>query len=481
MVFVRRLCAICLVLAWINAAGALTLEECRIENQSGPGAASARCGRLAVPLRADEPERGTISLHVALVPALNLEPRRDPLFILSGGPGQSAADFYLSTAPAFARIRRDRDLVLLDQRGTGRSQRMDCPWPDDAALLQEHVRLDEQVRACLAAMPGDPRDFATSHAVRDLDAVRVALGYQRINLYAISYGTRVAQHYIRRHPTRVRSAILDGVVASETPLGPDTPRVVQQTLDAIFARCAQQVDCAERFPALPALFGALHGALARAPASLELTDPLTAKPVRIQFGVAEFSTAVRMLSYTDETASLLPLLIAENAQGRPQALASQYLMVRNAVSQQLARGMHFAVVCSEDAPRWGQDNEASSANTYLGPAFVRTLRAICSHWPRGPVDAGFFAPLRAQTPTLLLSGENDPATPPSYAATVAAQLPNSRHLVLRGQGHGQIATGCVPQLAAQFIEEGASASLDVSCLEHISAAPFLLSTTASAP
>src|SRR5690606_13512205 len=196
----------------VQASGlaSLPLESCQLSSAAAHAAAAARCGRLAVPENRDEPGGKILRLHVAVIPALRLQPEPDPLFVLSGGPGQAASDFYLSVAPAFARVRRDRDIVLVDQRGVGRSNRLDCALPDSGELAHVDLgRLDAAVQSCLAALPSDPRFYSTSIAVRDLDEVRAALGYERVNVYGVSYGTRVAQHYMRRYPQRVRAAILD--------------------------------------------------------------------------------------------------------------------------------------------------------------------------------------------------------------------------------------------------------------------------------
>ncbi len=175
-------------------------------------------------------------------------------------------------------------------------------------------------------------------------------------------------------------------------------------------------------------------------------------------GESQLSAATRLLSYTDETASLLPLLIHEAQVGeRPQALAAQYLMIRRTMTEQIAQGMHFAVVCSEDAPRWPHDDDATLAATYMGASFMQAMRAICEVWPRGPVDSGFDEPLHTSTPALMLSGGARPATPAQYAARILPGFANAKHLVLAGQGHGQIATGCVPRVAAAFIAAGSVA------------------------
>jgi pimeloyl-ACP methyl ester carboxylesterase len=462
---------------------ALGLRDCRLESATAGGVVAARCGVHVVRENRADPTSRELRIHVAVIPAFRLQPRADALFILSGGPGQAASDFYLSVAPAFARIRRDRDIVLVDQRGTGRSNRLDCDLPDEAEVTAVDLgRLQAAARDCLARLPGDPRYYTTSIAVRDLDDIRAALGYEAISLYGASYGTRVAQHYMRRYPQRVRTAILDGVAPVELALGPDVAPAAQRTLDATFARCSSDRGCAEAFPDIAQRFDELRTRLRQNSVQVSVPDPLTAEATRATLGDMQLGVAIRLLSYTDETASILPLLIHEaQVAGRPQALAAQYLMIKRTMKEQIAQGMHFAVICSEDAPRWPHDDDATLATTYMGESFMQAMRAICAVWPRGPVDPGFNEPLHTSTPTLMLSGGNDPATPDEYAAQILPGFASAKHLVLAGQGHGQIATGCVPRLVAAFIAAGSVAHLDDACVKDVSPAPFILSLTASAP
>jgi pimeloyl-ACP methyl ester carboxylesterase len=482
------------LVAWIfcSAIGAaladepLRLADCRLESGLAGGSAAARCGHYRVRENRDDPQSKELQLHVAVIPALRLKPAADPLFILSGGPGQAASDFYLSVAPAFARIRRDRDLVLVDQRGTGRSNRLNCELPDDSefAVLDPH-KLQAVMRECLASLPGDPRYYTTSIAVRDLDEVRAALGYRTLNLYGISYGTRVAQHYMRRYPDRVRAAILDGAVPAEVALGPDVAIEAQRAIDSALQRCAREHDgCAREFPEISMQFAALQERLRKEPVKVSLPHPLTGSLTNTTLDAARLGAAVRLLSYADETVSTLPLLIHEAQSLRdPQALAAQYLRVESDVSEQIAAGMHFAVVCSEDAPRWAQQDvsEEQLAKTYLGTAFMHSMRAVCEEWPRGPVDPDFGEPLQSSVPTLILSGSNDPVTPERYAEQIVKRLRNGKHLIAAGQGHGQLATGCIPRLTAEFIAAGSAAALDDHCVRTIRPTPFMLSRTAPAP
>src|SRR5690606_5798624 len=175
---------------------------------------------------------------------------------------------YLNMAPAFARIRRDRDIVVVDQRGTGRSQRLDCAFPDEQALT-DGDELQQTIQQCIGSLPGDVRFYTTSIAVQDLDAVRAALGHARINLYGVAYGTRVAQHYMRRHPERVRSAIRGGVVPADLPLGPTIATDAQAALDRAFQRCNDDAACGNAFPDVAASFQALRTRLSRRPESLQ--------------------------------------------------------------------------------------------------------------------------------------------------------------------------------------------------------------------
>lgn len=481
------------LVAWIfcSAIGAafadepLRLADCRLESALAGGSAAARCGQFRVRENRDDPQSKELQLHVAVIPALRLKPAADPLFILSGGPGQAASDFYLSVAPAFARIRRDRDLVLVDQRGTGRSNRLDCELPDDSEfIVLDQPKLHAAVQACLAALPGDARYYTTSVAVRDLDDVRAALGYRTLNLYGISYGTRVAQHYMRRYPQRVRSAILDGAVPAEVALGPDVAIEAQRAIDVTLQRCDRDVACAGKFPDIAAQFTALQASLRKEPVKLSISHPLTGVLTSTMLDVARLGAAVRLLTYADETVSTLPLMIHEaHTLHDPQALTAQYLRVESNIAEQIAEGMHFAVVCSEDAPRWAQENVSDEelAKTYLGTAFMHGMRAVCEGWPRGPVDDDFGKPLQSNVPTLILSGSNDPVTPDRYADQIMKGLAYGKHVIGAGQGHGQLATGCIPRLTAEFVAAGSPTALDDHCVRNIRPTPFMLSRTAPAP
>ena len=467
----------------------LSLEECRIEHPRGLASYAARCAVLEVPENPEDASGRKIGLRIAVVPAIDRRGARDPLFILSGGPGQAATDFYTSAAPAFARIQRERDIVLVDQRGTGGSNVLACPFPDEAELAQlDMERIRAFSRDCLKVLQGDPRYYTTSVAVRDLDAARAALGYERVNLYGISYGTRVAQHYLRRYPQRTRAVILDGVVPPQQILGIDSALLAQRALDRIFERCRTEPACHETFADPAGQFAALRAEVEKRPAEIALPDPATGSVKRTRFSSGHLQVSIRLLTYSADRAALIPLLVHQAVKQRNYApLAAHAEMISEQLGDQLAVGMHNAVVCTEDVPYYGASaiDRGALAQTYLGTMQLDGLVASCEVWPRGVIDPDFHAPLLSSTPVLLLSGSVDPVTPPEYAERAAATLRNSRHLVLEGHGHGQLALGCMPRVMADFIDaasgDDAAKKLDATCLAKATPAPFFVSFAGPRP
>jgi len=469
----------------LHAKSLITLDPCRIADIDGLVSVEARCGKYAVPENPDDPDGKRIELAVAVVPAVATKSKPDPLFLIAGGPGQGTIEGFAPLLGAFAGIRRERDLVLVDQRGTGGSNRLDCAIPEDALEAGEipPAELRELARACLPALPGRPQYYTTSIAVRDLDAVRAALGYASVNVLGGSYGTRVAQHYARRYPEHTRTVVLDGVVPPTLALVPAIAIESQRALEGVFARCAADAACNERFPDLPEQFARLDARLRKAHVDVTLADPVTAASRKVNVTRWHLVTMARMLTYSPWTASLLPLLVHEAAtNGNYAPLAAQAEMQSKDLVRMIAMGMHNSVVCAEDAPRFdgAVPREALEA-TAIGPLMLDGVRAICEAWPRGPVDADFAKPLDSAVPALLLSGEFDPATPASYGATAAKGFRNGLHLIIPGQGHGQSRLPCIQRLLRDFIEAGSVQGLDSKCVGQIQPAPFFLSFSGSAP
>ena len=480
---IRALCSIgILAFVAVDANAQIATTQCRLTAAWLP-AVSAQCSTLTVLEDSSAPaDAAQIELFIARVPSLNAAPREDPIVIIAGGPGQAATDFYPRVRAAFEPIRRERDIILVDQRGTGHSAPLQCPQVSAATVeLAEPATLPALMEACLAELDGDPRLYTTSIAVSDLEQVREALGIEQWNLYGVSYGTRVAQHYLRRYPQRTRALILDGVAPSETPLGPDVAAQSQRVLDLILARCATESACADRYPGIATQLDLLLASLAAGPATVVLADPRSAMPQTRQLSLAHVAAVLRLLSYSPQTAALLPLLIDAAVSGNLAPLAAQAQMITSELESALSLPMHNAVVCTEDAPFFAATPPAEIETTYLGTTLIDALTAVCEVWPGGVLDADLREPLRSDHPALLLSGDADPITPPDYAEQVLAGLSNARHLVGPGQGHGLAGVGCVPRLMRDFLDTLEPDSLDASCLERAQASPFFLDFNGPAP
>jgi pimeloyl-ACP methyl ester carboxylesterase len=466
-----------------KSAWALDERACRLQADALP-AAFGQCATLSVPENYAAPEGTRLELYVARVPAASANPRPDPLVLISGGPGQSAIDFYLQSRAAFELVRRDRDIVLLDQRGTGRSVAgLQCELPEGMELeMAGNEVLDRVIGACLTELSNDPAAFTTSVAVRDLERLRQALGIAEWNLYGISYGTRVAQHYLRRYPEATRAVILDGIVPAALALGPDIAPNAQAALDAIWQRCAQAAACADRFGDLPRKFDAVQQRLAAGALSIDTSDPVSGNALQTRFGENEFRAVVRLMSYSAQTAALLPLVVDEAHAGNYRPLAGQAQIVVEGLSESLSFAMHNSVVCTEDAPFFPADAEAYATGAYLGNSVFGALETICARWPRGVIDEDFKTAVRSDRPVLLLSGQNDPVTPPAYAEAVRdGGLSNAVHLIGRAQGHGLAAVACVPRLLRLFLNEPEPGRLDAACLADEAPTPFFLSFQGPAP
>jgi pimeloyl-ACP methyl ester carboxylesterase len=461
----------------------LPLHECRLEHPLNLTSIAARCGTLSVPEDREQSDGANIDLNVAVVPALNRRSKAAPLFLLAGGPGQSAVQSYVALAGAFARINRNHAIVLLDQRGTGRSNPLTCDYPEEWRQPADPLPvLRRATEECLAKLGQHVRFYTTSIAVRDLEEVRAALGYPQIDLYGGSYGTRVAEAYMRRYPARTRAVILDGVTYPEQAIGAETPQDGERALNLIVARCKRAPECAAAYPELQQELDALLRQFGPQKVALTIDDPNSGLPMQIEFNHAVLSAALRFLSYSAMQASLLPALIQQAAHGTLRPLASQAIMNARQIGDQLANGMQFSVICAEDEPLFASAmDRAAMSKTYQGTEQVDAVREICKLWPRGPVDSDLHAPLHSDIPTLLLSGEADPVTPPRDAERAAAGLGRHRHLILKGEGHGQLGTGCMPRLTAAFLDTAAPEKLDASCLEEHSSEPFFISMTGPAP
>jgi pimeloyl-ACP methyl ester carboxylesterase len=416
--------------------------------------------------------------------------------MIAGGPGQSALDTYQSLAGAFRHLTRDRDMVLIDQRGTGQSNKLNCPaLPETLGnnTTGDLEQIRQQANACLDSLEMDPRYFSTSVAVMDLEAVRQQLGISQWNLYGISYGTRVALHYLRRFPDSVRTIALDAVVPPPVALGPEIATLAQRSLNLIFERCQQNPGCADAFGHQGESVAALLEELDRHPQTIRYEDISTGTQTTRTFTRDDLAMTLRLMSYSSQTASILPSMLHQAISYDNFApLARQSDRQSSLLGDTLATGMHHTIVCTEDVPFYlkstssdeaPDDLQDESINTYsyLGEDVVELIRATCQQWPQGVIDDDFKEPVRSSVPALILSGETDPITPPDYGRQVAATLSNAHHIVNSAEGHMQVATGCIPVVLAKFVDQASIEDLDDDCLERIRPLPFFVDANGPLP
>jgi pimeloyl-ACP methyl ester carboxylesterase len=449
-----------------------------------------RCANIAVP---EDRERGSdssarkIAIHLAVIPALARKPERDAIFVLAGGPGQSATDLAGSLYSLLSKLGRDRDVVLVDQRGTGGSNPLSCSEETATQGIGDEFDpkdIDARIAHCAKRLSAkaDLTRYTTTIAMQDLDEVRARLGYRQIDLWGGSYGTRAALEYVRQFPDRVRTMTLDGVAPAWQKLpisfGVDT----YATLVALVDSCSHDVVCAKRYPDLGADITGLLTRLDAKGIPTDITNPATGKKQHITVTRTGFAQLLRTPLYIGLTASLLPAALEQASHDNFDALAALTFTISDGLDDRLALGMHLSVICSEDVPAISADDlaaaRAEAAKSVVdgrpnvfASIYAEHYRKLCSNWPSRPQPTAYFETLAgkpgAKVPTLLLSGGIDPATPPAHAESVARAMTNAKHLIATGVGHGVSLQGCAPDLIERFIKSADPKAIDGSCLTSL--------------
>ena len=444
-----------------SQAASLPLHACRLAGLEH----DAQCGVLKRPLDPAKPDGTQIDLHVVVIPALARQKLPDPIFFFAGGPGQSAIELAGTIEHLTSRLGARRDLVLIDQRGTGHSAPLKCDEPTAEESLarmldrQRAIAALDECRVALQKLPwGDLRFYTTPIAMADTDAVREALGADRINLLGISYGTRASLEYLRAYPTHVRRMMIDGVAPPDMVL-PDTDDVdADSALAALFRDCAAEKACAQAHPALAQTW---QGLLAAMPQPIAFVGPVTGETRHVTMTREALRSLVRPGLYSPTLGALLPYAIDQAAAGHFEPL-----MAFAASGIDIAEGEHFSVICAEDAPRMAPANGPGSDEGARG-----LYRAACANWPRGDVPSAFYTIPRSAVPVLLLSGGLDPVTPPRHAERVAKALgPMARSVVVANNGHNVTAIACMRDAVFHFINAASDAeaqAVDMGCAARV--------------
>jgi pimeloyl-ACP methyl ester carboxylesterase len=431
------------------------------------------CGKLTVFENRKTRTGRTIDLNIVVLPALDQKTKAEPLFDLAGGPGAAstdAADFWAGPGKVH---RRRHDVVLVDQRGTGQSNRLSIPREKTPQYYLSEMYPVDYVREMRHALEqrADLTKYTTSIAMDDLDDVRAWLGYDRINLFGLSYGTRAALVYMRQHPEHVRSAILMGIAPTDLKMPLHHSESAARAMDLLLGECEQDATCHAAFPQIRDDWKNVLAQLEKQAARVEYSPPKNATPTAVEIQRGVFAEKIRTWMYDRDQAARIPMIIHHAAEGDFAPFLQQ--AIAPSIPDFVADGMYLSVTCAEDVPFIDQAEAAklNEGNPFANYRVFQQTRA-CGMWPRGEIPADFLEPVRSNAPVLIFSGNMDPVTPPKYAEQVARFLPNSRHVIIPEAGHGPFGlsdVNCFDRIAIEFLDKG---DIDVSCVEKMARPPF---------
>ncbi len=447
----------------------LVIENCHVDGVK----AQVKCGKLPVPENYNKIDGEQLSINFIVLPAIDDSDKKTPLMFLAGGPGQAAAELASGLRQVFNEVRKTRDLILVDQRGTGESHPLQC----EEALEQNSYEITpeefsaQDIKACLASFSGDLSQYNSENAIRDFDAVRAALGHKQINIYGGSYGTRAGLVYMRMFPNALRSVVLDSVGPIEVPIGL-FGQSSARSFNLLLENCQKELSCQQAYPALKQEFNALMARLTKAPAQVSIAHPRLGTPTTFVISKAKLLGTLRMQLYSVATRSLVPLVIHQAYVGNYMPLAG--LVAQTEGGQGIYLGLLFNITCNEDYPRISAaDFEQDAANDFGGGDSHFGFKMVCPLWPQYRPSEEFYQTVTADIPTLILSGDLDPVTPPSNGDYSAKSLPNNHHIVVENAAHTVAMSTCASDIINEFLTSLKPKELDESCLDDIPNESFM--------
>lgn len=456
----------------------VVLTDCQI-----PQAGAAKCGTYQVYENRAARKGRMITMKIVVFPATGDKRQPDPIFYFAGGPGSGATEDAIGMVREFKELRVHRDLVFVDQRGTGGSHPLNCEFYNDKdpqSYLGYFFPL-EDIRKCRTELEpkADLKLYTTSIAMDDIDEVRAALGYDKINLFGGSYGTRAALTYLKRHPKHVRTTILQGVSPTDQFLPGDFALQTERALQGVLAECYADEACNKAFPKLKDEVKAVLSRLIEGPVEVEASKPDSKERVKVKLNRDLAAEAIRYMLYHPVPAGRIPLILHLAAENKFEPLAETAMAYRKHLVGTGSNGMYLTVTCAEDVP-WIKPGEAErmAENTFLGDYRVRQQREACALWPRASVEADYASPIRSDVPVLIITGEWDPVTPPANGDRVAKTLSNSLHVVVPSGAHGLGGLeniDCIKRIGGEFMERGTTKGIDTSCVKTIRRKGFVLS------
>jgi pimeloyl-ACP methyl ester carboxylesterase len=444
----------------------VALQPCKV-----PGLQEeVRCGTYEVYEDRSAMVGRKIALNIVVVPALSANPAPDPIFWLEGGPGADATRTAVFARLFLSEVRKNRDLVFVDQRGTGKSNPLNCDVgdsPDDLQKFFGGTPLRESLRKCRESLEkiANLKLYTTPIAMDDLDEVRDALGYAKINVAGLSYGSLASQIYLRMHGDHVRTAFLGGVATPNIKQPLQFARAAQHALDLLFEDCAADQLCRNNFPNLREEFGAILARFNSGPLRLELIRPSDKQKQSILLYRDSFTDRLRLMLTTTGAARYVPYILHKAFENDFVPFESAAVVTNPGPG--ISRGMYFTVTCSEGARFITEaDLARETTGTFMGDSRVRIHMDACNDWPRGDIPASFIELVKSDLPVLLIAGEADAASGPWFPEAAVKLFPNGRLVKIRYFGH-QFGDPCTKAIFSAFIEKGSAAGLDTSCTDSI--------------
>jgi pimeloyl-ACP methyl ester carboxylesterase len=452
--------------------GLAKLKPCRLDGIDE----ELLCGKLTVLENRQTRSGRTIDLNVVVLPAVNQKTKAEPLFDLAGGPGASSvdrADFYAGPGKEY---RHRHDVVCVDQRGSGKSNRLAISRDKTPSYYLSEMFPIDYVREMRQALEqrADLTKYTTSIAMDDLDDVRAWLGYDRINVFGASYGTQAALVYLRRHPEHVRRVILLGVTPTDLKMPLHHSESAARAMNLLLGECEKDARCNAAFPKIRDDWKNVLAQLEKQPARVEYFPPDKSAPTTVEIQRGVFGEKIRTWMYGRDKAARIPLIVHHAAGGDFAPFLKE--AIGPSIPDFVADGMYLSVTCAEDVP-FIDPAEATklTAGSPFGNYRVFQQTRACRMWPRGEIPGDFLEPVHSNAPVLIFSGNMDPVTPPKYGEEVARHLPNSRHIIIPEAGHGVDGLkdpGCIDRIAIEFLDKGDAKNLDVSCVEKMKPPPF---------
>ena len=472
MIKVGIVVSLFMLLISMNAYGEnqqLTLENCHVDGIR----TQVKCGTLQVPENYSKVNGDHININFVVLPAIDNSDDKTPLMFLAGGPGQAAAELASGLTNVFYEVRKTRDLILVDQRGTGASHPLQC---EDAAEQNVYALTPEDfsiqdINDCISTLTGDLSQYNSENAIRDFDAVRESLGHKQINIYGGSYGTRAGLVYMRMFPESLRSVVLDSVGPIEVPIGL-FGQSTARSFNLLLTNCQKAPSCQQAFPQLRQEFQTLLTRLEKAPTEVSIAHPRLGTQTKFVISKSKLLGTIRSQLYSVATRSLVPLVIHQAYLGNYMPLAG--LIAQTEGGQGIYIGLHFNITCNEDYPRISvSDFERDANNSFGGDDSHFSFQTACPLWPTYRPSEAFYEPVTADIPTLILSGDLDPVTPPSNGEHSAKSLPNNHHIIVKNTGHTVAMSTCASDLINEFLTSLKPEALDESCLDDIPDESFM--------